>query len=207
MPNARNSHNSKVILAPSAEDRAAYAEFLQQPDTGLIRLLPREKYDAGADKDTGLALRGGGAYYSFILLKHDYGRGSDIALEQNYFSVGFAGADYGMLTQLGETPLESLNLEHSAVAFMANYQPPTDEPEIRAEARRFYEVRENGQVFSRRTPVAIGQTYLLRSISFEDSDVLVAFHTVRQDADGSVILIWKMLKKFPAPKMNRAANH
>jgi hypothetical protein len=30
------------FLSPSAEDRAAYAEFLAQPDTGLIRLLPRE---------------------------------------------------------------------------------------------------------------------------------------------------------------------
>ena len=30
------------LLAPSDEDQAAYAEFLKQPDTGLVRLLPRE---------------------------------------------------------------------------------------------------------------------------------------------------------------------
>lgn len=48
-----------LLLEPAAEDRIAYAEFLQQPETGLIRLLPREKYDGK------LALRGGGAYYSF----------------------------------------------------------------------------------------------------------------------------------------------
>ena len=33
------------FLAPSDEDRTAFAELLKQPDTGLIRLLPREVYD------------------------------------------------------------------------------------------------------------------------------------------------------------------
>src|SRR4028119_2450069 len=55
-----------VLLEPAAEDRAAYAQFLQQPDTGLIRLLPREKYD------NKLAVRGGGAFYSFSRLTHEY---------------------------------------------------------------------------------------------------------------------------------------
>jgi hypothetical protein len=36
------------FLAPSEEDRAKYADFLRTPDTGLIRLLPREKYDIAA---------------------------------------------------------------------------------------------------------------------------------------------------------------
>src|SRR3989442_11049171 len=52
----------KQFLAPSDEDWSAYAEFLKQPNTGLIRLLPREVYD----KDSRLTIRGGGAFYSFI---------------------------------------------------------------------------------------------------------------------------------------------
>lgn len=36
----------KQFLAPSDEDRLRYADFLRLPDTGLIRLLPREKYDS-----------------------------------------------------------------------------------------------------------------------------------------------------------------
>src|SRR4030095_5425715 len=32
------------FLSASPEDRAQFAEFLLQPDTGLARLLPREKY-------------------------------------------------------------------------------------------------------------------------------------------------------------------
>jgi len=38
------------FLSPSAEDRAAYAEFLAQPNAGLIRLLPREKFDTTPSK-------------------------------------------------------------------------------------------------------------------------------------------------------------
>ena len=35
-PNARNSRHLKtLLLSPSEEDRAAYADFLRLPDTGL----------------------------------------------------------------------------------------------------------------------------------------------------------------------------
>ena len=37
-----------MLLEPADEDRSRYAEFLKSPDTGLIRLLPREKYDTVA---------------------------------------------------------------------------------------------------------------------------------------------------------------
>src|SRR5262245_3817430 len=66
----------KRLLAPPAEDLARFAEFLKQPETGLICLLPRNLYDDM------LTIRGGGAYYSFARLTHDYGLGSDIALEK-----------------------------------------------------------------------------------------------------------------------------
>src|SRR5262245_32885566 len=56
----------ELLLDTSTEDKAAYAEFLKQPDTGLIRLLPREKYD----EQHKLPLRGGGAYYSFVRKTH-----------------------------------------------------------------------------------------------------------------------------------------
>ena len=51
----------KALLLPSEEDQAVYANFLKQPDTGLIRLLPREEYDCKIIS----SVRGGGSYYSF----------------------------------------------------------------------------------------------------------------------------------------------
>ena len=54
-----------------------------------------------------------------------------------------------------------------------------------------------------RLPVAVNGTYLLRSIDYSTSDVLVAFKVVRKDSDGSVILAWKLLKKYPVPQLAR----
>src|SRR5712671_2794619 len=50
------------FLSPADEDRAAYKEFLSQPDTGLIRLLPREVYESEVYKKNQktLTIRGGG---------------------------------------------------------------------------------------------------------------------------------------------------
>ena len=197
----------KQFLSPSKEDRAAYAEFLRQPDTGLIRLLPREVYESevyNQNRKT-ISMRGGGSYYSFTRLTHEYGYGSDIGLEQGFLRVGFAGVDYGMLTNLGEVPLESIVMELPSVNFLAEYTVPTAEPQARLEQRRFMNgATIDNVVYKGRLPVVVGNTYLLRSIGFDTSDVIVALRVVRKDDDGSVIIAWKLLKKYPKPQLARA---
>ena len=126
---------TKLFLSPSAEDLAAFAEFLKQPNTGLIRILPSGLYE---DR---LTIRGGGAYYSFIRLTHEYGNGSDIELQrvptnelvappiaEYNFRVGFAGADYGFIVTLGNVPLEKVTLDHDGVKFLVDYDPPRRNP-------------------------------------------------------------------------------
>jgi hypothetical protein len=182
------------FLAPSAEDRAAFAEFLRQPDTGLIRLLPREKYNGK------LMINGSGAYYSFIRLTNEYGFGSDIGLEQSHLSVGFAGADWGYLTKLGDVPLETATLDHPAVQFLATLDTPLQEPGAREQQRLSSSgVTKNGSIYIDRVPAQANTTYVLRSVNYRDSDVLVAVRVIRQDTDGSMVLLWKMLKQFPTP--------
>jgi hypothetical protein len=193
------------FLSPSAEDRAAYAEFLAQPDTGLIRLLPREKFDSNANKKSGMTTGGGGAYYSFSRLTHEYGYGSDIELYAGYLSVGFAGADYGMLIKLDGARVEDISSELPGVTFLAKYKAVTTEPEARIEQRRFGTGTViDGATYKERVPVEVGATYVLRSINFGTSDVLVAFKVVRQDSDSSLIIAWRMLEKYPTPKLARS---
>ena len=183
----------KKLLAPSPEDQAAFATFLRQPDTGIIRLIPREN-----------KLTIGGAYYSFSRLTHEYGYGSDIELQQDYLSVGFAGADFGMLTDLGDVPLEDIVLEQPTVRFLAGYEPPRREPDARSEHRRASEgFTYEGTSYRNRLPVEVKTTYLLRSINYDQADVLVAFSVVRKDIDRSVIIVWKLLKKYPKPELAR----
>lgn len=186
------------FLAPSAKDQRKNAALLSQPDTGLIRLLPRETFQ---DK---LTINGGGAYYSFARLTHDYGFGSDIELQLREFSVGFAGADFGFMTRLGKKSLDGVILDDPAAQFLTSFVPPTIEAEARQQYQRSgFGFEVNGFAYKSRQPVKTKNTYLLRSISYGRSDLLVAFRLMREDDDGSVIILWKMLKRFPVPELAR----
>lgn len=197
----------KTYLAPAEEDQVQYAEFLRTPRTGLIRLLPREKFDTGtfAGDNIAMVIRGGGAYYSFTKLTHEYIGASDIELGQNEFSVGFAGWNHGFLTNLGDVPLESVTPESPLVAIFAAYKPPQEETPVRTEQRRFSQGTQLETVPVRsHVPVKLNSTYLLRSVTYREADVLVAFRVVRIDSDGSVTILWKLLKKLPTPDPNRS---
>ncbi len=182
-----------ALLAVPVEDRTAHAKFLEQPDTGLIRLLPREKYDGK------LEIRGGGSYYSFRLLTHAYGRGSDVGLSDGKFMTGFAGSAYGFFALVEDVPLESLTLAHPAAKFMVDYKVPRTSEDYNAERQKIYlGVQEGGITFKSAMPVNLGMTYLLRAIDFDNSDLLIAFRVLSKDSDGSVVLLWKKMKDFPA---------
>ena len=118
-------------------------------------------------------------------------------------SVGFAGADYGMLFNIGDVPLEQAS-EHRAARALLEYTPPTKEPDVRVQQRQaHYGIELGGFNFKNRLSARVSNTYLLRSISPERSDIALAFRVVREDTDGSFILVFKVLKKFPTPDLER----
>lgn len=185
----------KQFLSVDPGDKSRFAEFLKQSDTGIFRLTPREKYDGK------LSIRGGGAYYSFTRLTHEYGRGSDIQLSHGNFNVGFAGLDFGFLVILDDIPIDSVTLEHPGLKFLLSFVPAPVESEIREQQRRSSNgAHANGFTYKRSAAALVNTTYALRSIDYSGTDILVAFRAVRRDADGSMILIWKKLKSFQSPR-------
>jgi len=188
------------FMDPTAEDINAYREFLQQPDTGIMRLLPRETFDNGS-----LTTRGGGAYYSFTRRTHEYGLGTQIGLERDTLGVVFAGADYGMLARLGDVPLDTVNFESGPVKFLASYDPVSEEPQARSEYQKFATgVKMDGVFYKTHQPAIVNNTYVMRGIYYSDSDVLVAFRVVRKDLDDSIVVVWKLLRKYPKPVLARS---
>jgi hypothetical protein len=185
-----------TFLAPSATDLAAYSDFLKQPDTGMARLMPREKYR------TSLLTREGGSYYSFTKLTNEYGYGSEIGLEQGNLKVGFAGADFGFLVTLGDVPVESVTEEDAGVRLLSAFNTPSLEPDAREQQRRSSTGFEaEGFIYRGFQTASVNTTYVLRSVSYNVSDVLVAVRVTRKDEDGSLILAWKILRKFPVPQL------
>ena len=182
------------LLSVSDEDKATHVSFLRQPDTGITRLMPREKYDGF------LLTRGGGAYFSFVRLTHEYGSGSELSLEQSNFRVMFAGADIGFLTNLGNTLLENVSLESAGVQFLSSFVAPTKLSDAREQQQRTgVGFEANGSAYKANIAAAVNTTYALRSVNYSDSDVIVAFRPIRQDSDGSIVFLWKILKRFPTP--------
>jgi hypothetical protein len=208
---------TKGVLAPAEADRLKYASFLSQSNTGLLRLLPRQFNNSKFFKPNVPKIHGGGAYYSFAHLSHEYGFGSDLELatvskfygsnEQppdHHFQVGFAGADFGLLTNIGDVPIESVSRNDANLAFMFNYKPPRAEQRARCEYRMLgVGIEYSGQKYASRAAIETNSTYLLRSINYDTSDVLVAFRVVRQDQDDGVTIAWKLLKNFSVPTLDR----
>jgi hypothetical protein len=253
-------------LVASDEERAPYADFLKSRHTGLIRLLPREKYTTEAYADvmggerpatpgsfqrklneegpgstlpgpvgprgsetsnpspnqgvltnlvdlpsinpntgrTRARARDGGAYYSFTRLTHAYGYGSDLSLERGQFQVGFAGVNYGFLTNLGDVPLETVDLDTPAAKLLEEYIPAEKELDARSEHRRFGQgVTIDGLTVKSSLPMRLNSTYLLRAINYDQADVLVAFRVVEIDSDGTPLILWKRLKRFSTPLLAR----
>ena len=181
------------ILLPSDKDlRQAEKEGFE-----VFRIMPRERYDHK------FTTEGGGAYYSFTTKSHDYQKISQISLEQNYLSTGFAGADYGLIADLGSVPLSSVSQTTGEVSFLYNYKPPTKEAEVRLEQRKAYNYETETATYRSRVLYSIGHSYALRTIDFERADVLVAFKVHRKDSDGSLIIFWKMLENFEKPTFER----
>lgn len=191
----------KGLLAPSSRDSADNATFLQQKDTGLIKLLPRETGDRTTKR---VKIRGGGAYFSFFYLSHDNIYGADLQLDGNRLSVSSPGPDYGILTELGEVSLVDVSVNDSRTVFIDTYKPARNGADALCEIQRFRDgVNMHGSRYNLSLPVRVNSTYLLRSINYGRSDLLVAFRITRQESDGSITILWKLLKQYWRPTFER----
>ena len=198
------------LLAVPAEDFARYQPLLKLPHTGLIKLLPREKYG-----EVVVGIRGGGAYFSFVRKTHEYGYGSDIELGgDGRMTVGFAGGDYGYFLPLGDVPIEDIA---TATATAPKWASPTaadgwgdlwgdtplsHEDISRAQSAAFIRDARAGRpgAGGRGVPSTPHQSYLLRSISPDEYDILVGLRVIRKFDDGSVVIAYKLLKTFDIPR-------
>lgn len=188
----------RALLAPGADDLAKYAAFTQGSESGVVRLMPRGVTPIVS------SIREGGAFYSFIDRTHEYGAGSAIALENDRFSTGFSGANFGFLKMIGDVRLEDLTTESDTARTLVNYVPPQSEPAARVEQGKFQAGTD--AVYVDHIQAKVDQTYLVRSVIYGNSDTLTAFRVVRKDTDGSLILVWKILRRYPVPQLDRYAS-
>jgi hypothetical protein len=156
---------------------------------------------AGSCADQVPPVWGGGSFYSFRNKKHHLAPYADIALRDNLFNAGFVRHALGLLTTLGDVPLDAVTLHSNAVQPFLKLVPAQTLVETAREFERSRAWLEApGYAYGPTAPVRENTTYVLRSIAFapnrsKPSDVLVAFRVTRKDADGAVTIAWKQLQK------------
>jgi hypothetical protein len=193
----------RMLLATDPEDQKKYAEFLRQPGTGLFRLLPHEakgivtvenlKSGAGL-----LPIKGWGAYYSYSKLRHELDGWSEIGLQNGTFQVGFARRSLGFIGLLGDVPLEAVTLDSKEVDPLHKLVPATAYQEIMAQGdKNIHWLRAGGFIYGSTIAAFADNTYVLRSTTSGKADILVAFRVIRQDAEGSLHVLWKKLADYP----------
>lgn len=114
--------DERKVLTPTPEDLKANADFLRQSGTGIFRLMRVDKQShrkvVSADNLTvqgDVLLVGGGAQYSFTKKNHNADKWSELAWDEDWFLGGVGGQAIGVLADLGDVSLESVNLESSTL--------------------------------------------------------------------------------------------
>lgn len=198
----------KRLLSPSQEDLDRFEDFLKLSDTGLFRLFPKGKFEyspnlvsASDPKQVStLPVTGGGAAYSFTKKTHEMTEWSEIAFQDGMLFSGFAGGVLGFIANLGDVPLEGVSLKTAGVDYLHGLARPRNRSEAMLQSKRNGEGFKAGDVTYYSVLRAVpGSTYVLRSVAEGRADILIAFRVCRKDADGSLIILWRRLKKDSAP--------
>lgn len=174
---------------------------------GWTKLLPRGRFKdpngSYRDEDNPIGVRGGGSYFSFTRVLHSYNEVPQIGYADGEFSVGFYGVNYGFLIDLGPISLNDVSLESGVPSFLIEYRPPSLYDEIRSEQRKSHKYHANGMVFTNWLRALAGHVYVVRSISFDEVDNLVAFQVIDAAKDGSVTIAWKTIvpSGFARPRL------
>lgn len=210
-------------VAVNAEDTAKFAAFLKQPRTGIFRLHDIAKCEASekiydVDEPCPAHLVEKGSAYSFQ--EKDYAPKwlANISLEAATFRIWKFEA-LNFLTDLGNAPLENLNLTSDGVREMNEFSPSNDKQEVSTQRRVAAKGFQVGKfIYKTKCPLRENSTYALRSIAYpfeggagKRLDIIVVFRVVRSHGDGSVSILWKELQRKDAPKFankkSLAQNH
>ena len=206
----------KAKLTPAKTDKLKYANFLKRKRTGIAKILPDPKcggklvISATNKKCQGaLHMRGGGAFYSFTrkYVPQDSG---DIHYINNHFRVSFTDNIFGLISKLGDVPIEMISSETLEVSNLKEYKVPKNIIDIE-KGKKVIEsgIRIGKNAYSNQVSVKLDNTYILRSVDYQwrgkfwGADVIVAFRVIRIDSDGAITILWSRLKKKGAPYLRK----
>jgi len=147
----------------------------------------------------------------FSVQKINYYLGeSEIHFTNGKFIVG-RNLTQGIIVEMGDINLENVNSKTESFRFLDKWEKAKNRKQL-TEQNKLLEtgIKETGYFYSNNVEIKIGTSYLLRSISYAEKsptfwniDQIVAFRVIAQDANGSVIILWKKMREETAPKLDK----
>ena len=216
----------KALMTPDRADLEKYRDFLKQDDTAIFRLYP----DFDCEKKGVVSVAGNcahqvykGSFYSF----RDSNYFSDLKYNNGkLWGSGFFSHE--IFVDLGDVPLESLNVNSAGISFLNSYSPANDYPAANEQFRRIVSgIKDGGLDFSRSVAPMPDHTYAVRIVAFNNkdsiqnrlfrsrgerqlwqfrsvqmdkrTDSIFAFRIIRMEDDGNITVLSRRLSQKKAP--------
>lgn len=214
-------------LKPSAEEEKNFGTFLKLPDTGLFKFAAETDCSKILDISNpdieclNYYVEGKAKAYSFRKNRYSHEAYSDLErMNGNFITPGTY--ILGLLTSLGDVPIETINIQSEHVSALLKFAPPRELTEIINQDKSLAKGFMIGNlIYSKSVPIRENTTYLLRSVAYQAkfknlpksesrkgsldddnrSDVIVVFRVVRKDFDDTLLILWRELYRKEAPKL------
>lgn len=211
-----NMKKAKKYVAPNSEYQIKYKSFLNSSFTGIVKLLP-EKSCVSNEKNPiqqcpNNFIYGNGRFFSFRWKDYVIDKWADLE-NLNGFFVSNGTDNQGILVNLGDVNLESLNLTTKGVEFLTNFVPSTQIEEVGKQYMQIWnEIEVDGFRYAKILSIEVNKTYGLRTIAYErDIDLIlteqqkqkvkdpklrkILFDPLREDKREDVIIVFRVLEK------------
>ncbi|MEO6588607.1 MAG: hypothetical protein ABIP06_04705 [Pyrinomonadaceae bacterium] len=204
------------ILAPRADDLLKYKNFLQQPKTGIFRLLPdfdcETKYLVRADSECANFVIFGSAYsfsaYSFRDKGYSDADFHDISFKRE-FLVSDSLLMLGIFVSLGDASLDNLSLTSDGLKFLTEFKPENDRQLVEKQLITIRNgIQNNGYLYSDKIKPEENVTYALRVVAYKYKDkdgfrfrkgITSAdeskFLSLKYDERKDVLLVFRIIEK------------
>ena len=220
----RQTKEQKKRLQPAAQDLERYAAFLEQPRTGIFRLMPdlgcAENINVIRADEVCLNFIPESSSYSFREKEYTIDLLSDIRLRSGYLiSDGLLAQ--GFLVNLGEVDLDRVLPQSAGVDYLSKFAPHAQGAEAQKQfVQTMRGIKVGGYEYRKALPLVENATYALRVVAYKGSvfrsfrgyrfdvlfgdkriDLTIAFRVIRKEADGAATLLWKEIERREAPRL------
>lgn len=213
-------------LDPSKNLLEKYADFLKQPDVGIVKLNGNsdcaENSNVVVAEESCLqyAFPGAGTAYSFRTKSYRIPHLADLILSNEVLKTDGV-LQQGIMVVLPNTSIENVTLETKGMKYLVNFKPAENVEQVKEYNDALVEgIESDGFLYRLGFYAKEQETFALRSIAYKGkiirsfrgisfnelnfdkrSDVIVAFQIVERDSAGNITIVWKKLSQNDTPQM------